>query len=132
MTPARRREGGADRWSALQERYRAAATAERELRSRLQARYGCAAYAPRSEWVKLKVAERRERRAHDACFTWLSRVSPRDWNCGVPYAWVCSELTYVDAVTCGPLSVEPPLAYGTTRRRPEQALAVRLETASLC
>jgi hypothetical protein len=129
VTPASRREGGADRWSALQDRYRAAAAAERELRSRLQARYGCAAYAPRAARVKLKVAERRERRAHDACFAWLSRFSTRDWNCGVPFAWVCSELTFADAITSGPLSVEPPLAYGTTRRRQEQALAVRQETA---
>ena len=125
---ANRHMGGVDRWRALQENYRAAAAAERELRSRLQVRYGSASYAPRAERAKLEVAERRERRAHDACFAWLSRFSPRDWNCGVPYTWVCSELTYVDAVTCGPLSVEPPLAYGTTRRLQQQALAVRLET----
>lgn len=52
-------------------------------------------------------------------FDFVMSISPRDWNYGVPYHWICEELTYEDAVRPldEKLSVVPPLAYGYTEHR---------------
>lgn len=57
--------------------------------------------------------------ARRAFFDYLTEISPRDWGFGVPYHWLCEELTYEDAVRpLGErLSVVPPLSYGATEHK---------------
>lgn len=100
------------RFSALQERFRKAADAASNLRFALNYKYGEVYNAKRSERDKLDKLRERESKAADAIFAWLEANSPRNWRHGCPYYWICTELTYADAVTSGALSVVPPVCYG--------------------
>lgn len=65
------------------------------------------------EWDRLKASKGR---AEDAMFDYIASESPRDWSRGVPFAWVCRELSYEDASRpkTEALSVVPPLSYGSS------------------
>jgi hypothetical protein len=115
----------ARRWTNLQACYRANRAVAADLSAKLRARYGEVAYAPDGKQARLTAAYERVDRLADACYAWLAEFSPRYWRAAVPETWVCTELSYHDAITRGELSAEPPLAYGATRAHQRAALAVR-------
>lgn len=96
----------------LQARWRAADVALSEHSASLRYRYGNTWQAKPAERKRLDALRDREGHAVDAIMAWLDNHSPRDWRRGVPCHYVCGALTYADAVTSGPLSVVPPVAFG--------------------
>lgn len=111
-----------ERFDVLRARY---AEADRKFRERdvaLSVKYGS---CYQKSWLSADARERLERasalrdRAGGAFFTYLQRISPRDWGYGVPVHWLYEELSYDDAVRPADekLSVSPPLAYGAATPR---------------
>lgn len=82
----------------------------------VSSKYGSTAWASRSEKSKLERLKGAVSRTGDALFEYVQSISPRSWSSGVPFWWVCEKLAYADAVRSltEPLSVVPPLAYGST------------------
>lgn len=101
-------------WLKLQARYLAAFGAQEALKVALDRKYSDAMFARRTERARLETLRERTYKAEQACCAWLYEHSPRRWSTGCPVHWICSRLTYADALTTGPLSVVPPLAYGQT------------------
>lgn len=101
-------------WLTLQARYAAASDALTTYRMALTGGYGDYRYAKRSELARLEKLSQRCDRCSNAIFGWLAEHSPRQWLAGVPAWWICTKLTYADALTSGALSVMPPVPYGGT------------------
>ena len=104
-------------WVKLQAQYRAVYDAFRSQRVSLEAKYGhdWFAYCGRLESARINRLQDRLSKATDRILDWLDEHSPRNWHVGTACHWICTELTYDDAVTSGPLSAVPQLAYGMTR-----------------
>lgn len=101
-----------ERFERMQGKWRAAHQAAWEYRLTLKLAYGESYHAPRGKRERLERLTAREDQASDAIFAWLDANSPRDFRRGVPADWVCGSLSYADAVTHGPMSVVPPVAFG--------------------
>lgn len=110
------------KFDALRVRYLAAKEKFDEHCSAMRVKYGGdyqdswlrAGERRAEEKIRGKVAT-----AGDALFARVQAVSPRDWSYGVPVCWVYENLTWEDAVRPAgePLSVVPPLSYGSTVHR---------------
>lgn len=110
------------RFDALRSKYLAAKAKREDQLVSFRARYGS---EYQDSWLSPPDRKRKERlnaavdKAGDALFAHVQAISPRDWSFGVPLCWVLSDLTFEDAVRPidEPLSVVPPLSYGSTRPR---------------
>lgn len=117
------------RWETYQQRWRAAAEAENALRFELARKHGSVSWARKGDRARLDLLYKREERAGRQIMAFLDTRSLRNWRRGCPYWWICSELTYDDAVSTGRLSVLPPLAYGQSEREREAFCAALEVTA---
>lgn len=68
----------------------------------------------RAERDKKDKIDAAESKCLDRMSALLADISPRSWSASVPYHWLCTGLTYADAITTGQLSVMPPVPYGHT------------------
>lgn len=98
----------------LQAKYRKAHERLLSYQYELQRQYGETWRAPAGKQRRYEALREVEQSASGAIFDWLREYSPREWSCGVPSHWICTELTEADALTSGELSVIPPVAYGAT------------------
>lgn len=88
----------------------------------LRSKYGAEYQA---SWLKAGERKLKERlqaaldRAGEKLTDFIATFSPRDWHHGVPVVWVREDLTFEDAARPAnePLSVRPPLSYGSTVRK---------------
>ncbi|HLZ30845.1 MAG TPA: hypothetical protein VKV73_26300 [Chloroflexota bacterium] len=101
-------------WLAFQARYVAAQVAATEYRSALKRQYRESYFAPAGKRARLEALDARQSKTEEVIYAWLYEHSPRRWSAGVPLHFVCSRLSFSDALTAGRLSVTPPLAYGGT------------------
>lgn len=78
-------------------------------------------YGPGSLFTMMSGSERKKMdsirakmdKASNDMFELLSRISPRNWEIGVPLHWVMMDLSWEDAVTSGPLSSVPEGGYNS-------------------
>lgn len=105
----------AERFTALQSKARETRDAWQAYKRRLDARYQDSAYAPAVKRNKLAVLHRAESRAWERFYAYLEAIAPRDFGRGFPCHWLVDGLRFEDAVTRGPLSVVPPLAWQWTQ-----------------
>ncbi len=109
------------RFCTARGRYQTAYAALQDHEIDLAVKYGRCA----REWCSTKEKRRTEQlraaldRASAAFHKLLATLSPRDWSYGVPSHWLCLHLSYEDATrpVGEPLSVVPPLSYGSTTPR---------------
>lgn len=109
-----------ERFDALRARYIAARVKQEEHYAALRFKYG-GEY--KDSWLRAGERNLEDRlsaavdKAGDALFAHVQAISPRDWSVGVPVSWVLEDLTFEDAErpVGEPLSVVPPLSYGSTR-----------------
>ncbi len=103
-------------WSAAQARYNAAHDTYLDARNAAEARWQAVRYAPGTVRRRIEALARSVSRAEDQIMS-LLEGAPRDWRAGVPWAWVCSSLSFEDATRprSEPLSVVPPCSYGSNR-----------------
>jgi len=107
------------KFDKLRARYVAVRVKWDEFDSALSRKYGSGF---QGSWLKAGERKAKERlgaamdKAGDAVFEYVQAISPRDWSTGVPAYWVRESLTFEDAVrpVDEPLSVTPPLSYGST------------------
>lgn len=104
------------KFKLLQANWHARSIAEDKIRLRLQEAYGPDYFvaANKTELQKLERAGVQTQKASEKFYTWLDCNSPRNWRSGIPIWWVCSELTYEDAMTKDRLANMPPPAFGYT------------------
>jgi len=108
------------RFDELRGKYLAAKEKRDALDVEFGSRYGSGYQA---SWLKAGDRKAQERataalnKVGDAMFEHVKSFSPRDWSHGVPAYWVRESLTFEDAARPlgEPLSVTPPLSYGSTR-----------------
>ena len=112
-------ENTAECWRRLQAEYRAALNTQDSFNARLESRYGSVVYANTTESKHRETLREKTHKAANRCFAWLEQYSPRVWRSGVPYHWICTELTFDDATTTGPLATIPPFAYGRNWHDPQ-------------
>lgn len=111
------------KFDALRAKYLAARAKRDAYESVLRARY-IGEYE--NSWLAAAERKKRDRlyaaadKAGAAFLAHVRSFSPRDWDRGVPTYWLYGELTYEDAArpATEPLSVEPPLAFGFSKRDP--------------
>ena len=109
-----------DRWEKLRADYLATDRARLDLDIQLHVKYGPGfrhEWASKTEQKKLEQLRDRLDRIGNKMSAILDKVSPRNWGYGVPAHWVYSSLSWEDAIRPlgEPLSVTPPLAYGSTQ-----------------
>lgn len=104
------------KFQALQTAWRVTSKARDQYRCDLQCKYGSHAYAKTTERKRLDQLDRAEKRASDRFVVFLQKVSPRDWQSGMPCSWLRDSLTFEDAQTRGALSTVPPPAWGYCER----------------
>jgi hypothetical protein len=102
-----------EQFEKLQAAWLKAHEAERTMARTLEYKYGHTWTAPSGKEAKYKTVAKRADGAMEAIFAWLDINSPRSWRTGSPAYWVCTELTFEDAITAGALAVVPPPSYGT-------------------
>lgn len=110
----------AERFMKLQTNAQEADAKVMELRNELNRRYQHHWYAPAGQRKQLERLEAAASRHSDKFHAYLTSLSPRSWDSGVPASWVRDCLTYADAVTTGALSVVPPPAWGYDVRQMEE------------
>lgn len=110
-----------ERWDKLHVDLELATTAREEYESQLRGRYGWGdsswrSWITKGERAKLERLDAREDKLGEKIYDLATKVSPRDWSFGAPSWWVRHKLTWEDAIrpTSEPLSVVPPLSYGST------------------
>lgn len=107
------------KFNALRAKYLAAKEKRDAHDSAMRARYG-GDY--QDSWLRAGDRSDEERlrsrvwKAGDALLDYVLAISPRDWSYGVPVIWVYEYLAWEDVVRPlgEPLSVTPPLSYGST------------------
>ena len=107
------------RWDDLHAALAKADEAVEEIEHQFRLKYG---HSYQSSWLKKtdrdKLEKLRDRadKIGEKIFELVDRISPRDWASGVPSWWVRHDLTWEDMIRPKnePLSVVPPLSYGST------------------
>jgi hypothetical protein len=101
-------------FSRLRGDYTRADKAYQDARSELERAYGTVWKAPSGKQKKLEPLSRRQSKASDKFYDLLGKISPRQWEEGVPTTWVLNKLSYEDAVRPAdePLQDFIPTAYG--------------------
>ena len=101
-------------FSRLRGDYTRADKAYLDARSELERAYGTVWKAPSGKQKKLEPLSRRQSKASDKFYDLLRKISPRQWEQGVPTTWVLNNLSYEDAVRPAdePLQDFIPTAYG--------------------
>jgi hypothetical protein len=101
-------------FSRLRGDYTRADKAYQDARSELERAYGTVWKAPSGKQKKLEPLSRRQSKASDKFYDLLRKISPRQWEQGVPTTWVLNNLSYEDAVRPAdePLQDFIPTAYG--------------------
>jgi hypothetical protein len=110
------------KFDKLRERYLARTKKLDEHKLQIHSKYGDGwsdGWLANADRRKLESERDQVGKTGDAFFEYLTSISPRDWSYGVPSFWLYESLSFADAVrpVDEPLSVVPPLSYGSTRPR---------------
>ena len=120
-------------FSRLRGDYTRANKAYLDALSELERTYVAARNAPIGKQKKLEPLSRRQSKASDKFYDLLRKISPRQWEQGVPTTWVLNKLSYEDAVRPAnePLQDFIPTAYGAEIARRAQDAAKKAEVYKL-
>lgn len=101
-----------ERFEKLQEKWKNAWVKVWKQKGFLESKYRDwhnASMTDRRKVIKMQDAENA---ASDKFFEFLDTIATRNFRSGAPIYWILQNLTYDDAVTYGPMSCIPDLAWG--------------------